>query len=398
MPPQTVYREIRQLLNAFLDAEVTESTRERLALLVMGILSARNAAPARVAQALHTLGLTGATAESIERRIRRSENDPHLQATTCFHPLARAWLCREHPSQLLLVLDPTCQEDRVVMVSVAVWYRGRALPLAWMIWPGNTPLTDTRFWERLRVLLAQVATLLPRGVPVTWLADRAFGTPSFIDLLTEYGWHYLVRVQGHTRCRTRQGREQPLGELVRQRGARAKLRGEVFKKRGWRAASVVVYWGRAYKSPLCLVSDLAPAWALISLYRRRYAIEATFRHYKSYGWRWEQGQVTLLPHLERLLVGMALATWIAVMLGAEVAAKLLAHPPTGRRHTKPWAAKHSLFALGVERFAYLLHASPQDAIRWCLGDWEAPNWEDQITQHHAYAFIFGPGPRSLYAV
>ncbi len=30
---------------------------------------------------------------------------------------------------------------------------------------------------------------------------------------------------------------------------------------------------------------------LIHLYRRRYPIEATFRDYKSFAWRWEQGQV-----------------------------------------------------------------------------------------------------------
>lgn len=397
MPPRLVYREIRQLLNAHLDPQVTESTRERLALLVMGILSAKSAAPAQVAQALHTLGLSGAKAESIERRIRRLESDPQISATWCFHPLARLYLCGGHLSRLLLVLDPTYQEDRVVMVSVAIWYRGRALPLAWMIWPGNTPLTDASFWVRLRGLLAEVAPLLPRGVAVIWLADRAFGTPSFLDLLAEYGWHYVVRVQGQTRYRDRQGREHPLQELVGQRGARAKGGGEVFKKRGWRAANVVVFWGRSYPTPLCLVSDLPPAWALIALYRRRYTIEATFRHYKAYGWHWEQGQVTALPHIERLLVGMALATWIALMAGTQVANELLAQPPTGRRRTKPWEAKRSLFTLGLAQIAFFLYADAPPALSWQLCDWDAPNWEDQLRQHHAYAFVFGPDPRSLDA-
>lgn len=258
MPPHTVYAEVRHLINAHLDPAVTESTRERLTLLVTGILTAKHAAPAQVAQALHTLGLSAATAESIERRVRRIENDPQVSATLCFHPLARERLRWGHPSELLLVLDPTTQEDRLVMVSAAVWYRGRALPLAWVLWPGNTPLLNAGFWVRIQALLTQVAALLPEGVPVTWLADRAFGTPSFTDLLAKYGWHYIVRVQGQTRCRTRQGQEKQVQQWVRLRGQRAKLRGQVCKKRGWRTASVVVYWGRAYKTPLCLVSDLSP--------------------------------------------------------------------------------------------------------------------------------------------
>lgn len=388
MPPSVVYREIRHLLNEHLDPAVTESTRERLALLVTGILAAKHAAPAQVAQALHALGLSAAKAESIERRVRRIENDPQVSAAWCFHPLARERLCWGRPSALVLILDPTTQEDRLVMVSAAIWYRGRALPLAWAIWPGNTPLMDAGFWARIKALLAQVAELLPVGVPVTWLADRAFGTPSFTDLLAEYGWHYIVRVQGHTRCRTRLGQEQQVQQLVRLRGQRAKLRGQVFKKRGWRTASVVVHWGRTHKAPLCLVSDLSPGWVLIHLYRRRYAVEATFRHYKAYGWRWEQGQVTNLQHVERLLVGMALATWVALMVGTQVAAELLAEHPTGRRRTKPSAAKYSLFVLGLERIACIQNAESPMALRWQLTDWDAPNWEDQITWHHTRAFVF----------
>jgi hypothetical protein len=192
------------------------------------------------------------------------------------------------------------------MVSVAVWYRGRALPLAWTLWPANTPLAGEGFWVRIKALLRRVAGILPVHIPVTWLADRAFGTPAFTDLLALWGWHYVVRVQNQTAYRDRQGREGAVGRLVCLPKQRAKLRGQVFKKRGWREASVIVAWGRGHKHPLCLVSDLGTHWYLLRLYRRRSPIEATFRDYKSSGWQWEQGQVTNLEHLERLLVGMAL--------------------------------------------------------------------------------------------
>jgi len=108
-----------------------------------------------------------------------------MKASLCFHPFARAHLRYGRPTELLLVLDPTTQEDKVVMVSVAVWFRGAGITPAWAIWPGNTPLEGDGFWKRIDHLLDEVAPLLPAQVSVTLLADRAFGCPAFIDLLVK---------------------------------------------------------------------------------------------------------------------------------------------------------------------------------------------------------------------
>jgi hypothetical protein len=389
MSAPTVYAHIRELLDEHLDAQIDESSRERIALLVMGMIHAESSAPARIAQALKELGLTQATkTESIERRIRRIENDPELTACLCVHPLARQRLLLGRPRELLLIVDPTTQEDRLVMVSLVVWYRGRALPLVWAVWPGNTPLQGERFWARIAALLDTVRPLLPIGVPVTWLADRAFGTPIFTDLITARGWHYVVRVQGQTHCRDRLGREHACRDLIHRRGQRAKLRGTVFKKNGWREASVVVYWGRRHRAPVCIVSDLGAHWHLLALYRRRFPIEAMFQDYKSCGWHWEQGQVTDLQHVEHLLVGMALATWVALSVGTSVATELLSQPPTGHRRTVPWMGKRSLFTLGLHRLGEWINSAQPIQFTWLFTDWEAPNWHSQIYFYHARAFVF----------
>lgn len=387
MSAQEVYTEVRDLIKQHVDPQVDASTLERLTLVVIGMIRADHAAPARIARAIDQLGLSGATPESIERRIRRFENDVEVSAALCFHPLARERLCWGRADELLLVLDPTTQDDRIVMVSIAVWYRGRALPLAWAIWPGNTPLEGLRFWDRIDALLELVASLLPANVSVTWLADRAFGTACFIDLLIKRHWHYVIRVQDQTVCRDSQGCERRVRQLVRLPGQRRKLHGDVFKKRGWRHVQVVVYWGSRHKRPLCLISDRGAHWYLIHLYRRRYPIEATFRDYKSSGWQWEKGQVINLEHVERLLVGMALATWLALMTGTQVAAELLARPPTGRRRTIPPQGKYSLFQLGLFRLQKLLSSNYTAPLDWQLADWNAPNWREQIRSHHVHAFI-----------
>lgn len=383
----SLYKRIADELKRHVATVVDEASLNRLVLLVLGILEGRSSKPSQIAQALHRLGVSGASTESLERQVRRTENDPEISAGLCLHPFARARLRMGRPDQLVLLIDPTTQADRVVKLTISVWYRGRALPLAWALWPANQPLQGAGFWARVAALLADVAPLLPAGIPIIWLADRAFGTPQFTDLLVPYGWHYVVRVQGQTRCRDRIGRERTIRSLVKRQSQRAKLRGYAFKKRGWRAVSVVVHWGRRHKSPLCLVTDLGAKWYVVRLYRQRYAIEATFRDDKSHGWDFEGNQVRDLAHLERLLVGMALATWFALMTGTQVATEYLRRPPSPRA-TRPWAAKRSLFHLGLARLDLWLHRHCLLPLGWRLCDWSAPNWSDQLYFHHSRAFVF----------
>jgi hypothetical protein len=376
-----------RILKAHVDPRVDESSQNRLGLFVTGMLRSRNGSPAQVAKALDQMQLTGGKAESLERQIRRMENDPEIVAEYCFAPLARLRLLLGRPESLILILDPTMQEDRIVMVSVNVWYRGRSLPIAWTTWEANCALKGPRFWERIAELLARVAKIVPKGIPITCVADRAFGSPAFTDLVEQQGWDWVVRVQDQTLCQDRQGNLKRVRNLVRYRGQRKKLRGQAFKKAGWRPVSVVVLWGPRHARPLCLVSNLPPAWHLIRLYRQRFPIEATFRDYKAYGWRWEQGQVTNLDHMERLLTAMALASWLALMAGCCLAKQILAIPATGHRHTRPWEGKMSLFHLGLDFWAKGFH-EPLPWFPWSLTDWSAPNWSVQIRAHHAFAFVF----------
>ena len=389
MSAPEVYHQVRRLIRPHLDPGcVDESTLDRIGLLVTGMIGAKSASPAQVARALDRAKLTGASAESLERRIRRLENDPEMEASLCFHPFARHHLVLGRPQELVLILDPTTQEDKLVMVSIAVWYRGRALPLGWAVWPANQPLEGAGFWERIDQLLGEVERLLPANVVITLLADRAFGCPAFIDLVIRRGWHFVVRVQGQTLCQDGLGRERSIESLVPFHQRRAKLRGLAFKKNGWRTVSMVAYWSKRYAKPLCLVSDLKPGWYLIHLYRQRYPIEATFRDYKSLGWRWEQGQVVNQAHVERLLVGMALATWMALMVGAWLAQQILSKPPTGKRRTLPWEGKRSLFQHGVEQLLTWLGEETLPPLSWCLTDWSAPNWSKQLLFYHARAFVW----------
>lgn len=383
---KTLYQEITEQLELHVPLDWGYELRRRLMTLVVGIILAESCSPRRIAKKLYEHGYSEAQEASIERQIRRIENDDRITAEVAVHPFARHHLSLGKPDQLMLILDATTHTDHTVLLMVAVRYRGRALPLAWDIWEANQPLKGKRFWERVETLLAVVAPLLPVRVPVIWLADRAFGTSRFTDMLQEYGWHFVVRVQGQTRFADQGGQERRLDQLAGKRH-RFKGSGQVFKSNGWRCLSVVVLYRSHYKSPLCLVTDLPPDWSVARLYRWRYNIEAMFRDYKSSGWHWEQNQVYDLDHIQRLLVGMALATWLTLMAGTSLAHDMLSIPPTGKRRTAP--TKTSLFQMGLSRLREWAVANCSRPLRFWLTGWMAPNWEEHLTQHHAHAFVMG---------
>lgn len=225
---KTLYREIEMQLNEHLPIDWHVDLRQRLMFLVMGIILAESCSPRQIAKAIYAYGMCQAQEASLERQVRRIENDTRITQAACVHPFAKHHLHFGKPQSLSLIMDATTHTDKVFVLMVSIRYRGRALPLAWQVWAANTPLKGAGFWGRVQALLTCVADLLPEALPVTWLADRAFGTPQFTDLLQAYGWHFIVRVQGQTRFADRTGRERRLDDLAT-RHRRFKGCGKVFK-------------------------------------------------------------------------------------------------------------------------------------------------------------------------
>src|ERR671939_1237945 len=74
--PLPLYQTLLQRISAAVPATVRRSAVTRLTLLVTGILAAKSTVLAQLAAELDALELTAATPESIERRLRRTLNDP----------------------------------------------------------------------------------------------------------------------------------------------------------------------------------------------------------------------------------------------------------------------------------------------------------------------------------
>lgn len=405
-PPvyQAVFDQVRTTTQA---AHLGRPAVQRLALLVTGLLAARSCVLAQVAAELRALALTQASsAESIARRLRRTLGDLRLTPQRCYEPLVREVLdwpaLLQGQRRVVLIVDESSKADVIHLFRVGLAYWGGSVPLAWAVWEQNTPLPDGQYWATVDAVLARVAALLPFGLEVLVLADRAYDVPHFVDRLTALGWHWVVRckAKGSLRFRDSQGHDRPLRLLlqvhVKREGQRWKGRGQVFKHAGWRPASVIAIWATGYAEALVVLTDLPPRWEVVAWYGRRFWIEPSFRTDKSHGWQWEACQVQGLAHHQTLLVAMAWATLLVLCVGQEEVAawqaalrqRLRRAQAAGRRLGKPQPARESLFTLGLRRTRGWLYRTLDEAVPWRLPHLTAPSWKDVWYHAQAYAFIF----------
>ena len=400
-------------------------TCKRLALLVTGLLADNKATAAGLASTLHRLRITPTRELSIQRRIDRLEADPRLDPALVLPMLFRQLLptllrsaLAEHAANegsgaahhgrylsVRVVLDGSTERDDVHILSIGLGYQGLVLPLAVRCHKQNVPLTQGEYMAQVTSLISEVQSILPGELRphVLFLADRLFGTPGMIDLLTGVGWHWVLRVQGQTRVRGADGRERAIRDLVPEPGrvwvSESNLPLDVttpiaaFKQAGWRACKVVAAWLVGQDEPWLLLTDLAASNDRFRDYARRWEIERLFLTWKSHGFDLEAVPLRAPQELGRLLTGLVIATLWRLAAAIPVAAQqlddlarrvplarqvpLFPDYPAPPRPTPPWPAKFSLFTWGGKQFRDISTYWGTPALVWTLPNWNAPTWSQQ---------------------
>ena len=397
-----LYQVIHQRIAAALPRAIPAASITRLALLVTGILAAKSAVLAQIAWELDALALTHATPDSIARRLRRTLHDAHLDQATCYAPVLHQVLDWDQvlngQRRVVLIVDESSKADEMHLFRGRLPYWGGSLPLAWCVWQQNVPLPTGYYWQAIDGVLAHVAALVPEGLEVVVVADRAYAIPPFIDRLRAYGWRWVIRLTttGSHRWCDRHGREHTLRDVLArqldQPGRRWRARGCLFKDAGWRTVELVAIWAIGQQEPLVVITNLRERWGVLALYQRRFWCEPGFRNDKRKGWQWESSQVQGVAHHERLLVGMAWASLVALVMGVEAADAAVARlAARGQRTARPTVrhARESVFTLGLRALRHWLYQATRGALRWQLTNLNAPSWERQWYHYQASRLIFG---------
>jgi hypothetical protein len=256
------------------------------------------------------------TPAATRRRLERTLAHDRIDPEAAWPQLARAALAGFAGGPIILILDETPNHNDLRCLKITLAYRKRALPIRSVCYaPGGQPGPMP---ELIRRLLCEVAAGLPEGAEVTLLADRGLAWPQVVDACTELSWHYVIRLQGQTKVRTADGGEGTAAGLAPRPGAAWRGEAEVFKRSGWRSAAVAACWPRDSEVPWLLVSDRDDGPRLFGRYAKRTWTEELFRDEKSSGFHWERSHVTDPAHAGRLVLLIALATYLALGLGSRV--------------------------------------------------------------------------------
>jgi Transposase DDE domain len=325
-----------------------------LAKLVCAVVEAGACTQPALATALQRLGLSTATNESLQVAIRRFLSDPRVCPARAYAPLVRAVLARWPAATLLLIVDTTPLKDRLIRLQVSLAYHGRTVPLSWAVYPARGVPADTTWWALFEAALDAAQAVLPPGRVVLVLFDRGFTSPAVWDAVVARGWHPVLRALRTVRLRTADGTERALGDLLGTAPGLVTEVGQVFKKGGWRAATVTAIRRDGMAESWLLLSDLPAGEQRALEYAVRMHIEQSFRDDKGQGWQWEQSRITDPARASRLLLVLHLATLWCLSAGATAV-------QTGRacqwvRGSRPaW----SLFRLG---WVWLRHAFLQGGL------------------------------------
>jgi len=350
------YRAIKRALLQTLPARRNshhEKHLNTLAALICGIVGAQHTQLPKIASKAPSMG---AKPTSRVKRFRRWVENDQITYETFFLPFAQAVLATLAQQPLVLIMDGSAVGRGCVTLMLSVVYRGRALPLAWIMVKGK----KGHFPQSSHcALLAQIQPHLPPDVSVIFLGDGEFDGTDLQAALASYGWQYVCRTAGNILIWCEQAcipftalGVQP-DEIV--------LVGDVqVTQARYGPVLALAVWEGAYQTPLYLVSNLSDAEVAVGWYRHRAQIETFFSDQKSRGFRIDKSHLGNPVRLSRLLLAACLAYLWMIYLGA-LARRDGWDAIIHRTERCDW----SLFQLGIHLLDHWLNESLRIDVAFC---------------------------------
>lgn len=266
--------------------------------------------------------------------------------------------------ELLLALDWTDfdADNQTTLVLSIITDHGRATPLVWRTFL-KSELKDHRN-DCEDELLQFAATLLPKEIKVTLLADRGFGDVKLYEFLEEIGWDYVIRFRGCVHVATDNESARPAGDWLHENGHARKIDGAYVTHERQFVPAVVCVKSKGMKEAWFLAtsrSDLAGR-AIIEFYGRRFTIEETFRDDKDdrFGLGLKEATIGDPKRRDRLLLVLAIARVVLTTLGAAgeqlgLDVKLRANTEKKKR-THALVTQGRLYVVGIGVFGAMVPA------------------------------------------
>jgi hypothetical protein len=249
---------------------------------------------------------TGTSCKHNIKRVDRFLGNGALETESLARAIFEAFVPRT--GRALVLADWTDMANaRLLVFSLPA--NGRSIPFFGTAVPKKAG--DGALIQAENEALAALQRICRNGPKITLVADRGFGNQRWIPRASALGFHFVQRLSGVFYAETEHyiGK---LDEMTLRRGARIRDwgRGVLGEDQAIRGRLVTAFDPDA-KEPWYLITDLEDAskQELVSIYRRRWWIETTFRDNKNRDWGLGLASVFLKDYqrYERLFYIVALA-------------------------------------------------------------------------------------------
>jgi Transposase DDE domain len=307
------YRAIRRALTQCYPGEMSGRMAQHvttLAALISGIVGSKSSQLPSIATKI----ADRAKPESRVKRLSRWLDNEQIKEEIYFLPYAEMLLTCLALETLVVVMDVSGVGRGCSALMLHVIYKGRALPLTWVVRQcpkGHAP-------EALHIELVElIRERIPEGTKVVFLGDGEFDGTDLQQTMDDAGWWYA--------CRTAKSRVATwedltfhldfLGSSIK-RGMLIELKEAQFTRNAYGPVMVLCCWAKGEAEPLYLVSNMPVAEEAIRYYQKRFRIETFFSDQKSRGFNIDKSHLEDCQRLSRLLIATCLAYIWIVYLGS----------------------------------------------------------------------------------
>jgi hypothetical protein len=306
------YRAIHEALTQCYPGEISGRMAQHLTVLaafISGIVGSKSSQLPSIATKI----ADRAQPESRVKRLSRWLKNNEVKEEIYFLPYAEMLLQCLALETLVLVMDGSGLGRGCSVLMLHAVYKGRALPLAWIVREcpkGHAP-------ESLHIQLVDlVKDLIPEGTCVVFLGDGEFDGTELQATMNDAGWLYACRTAKSTVAQW-EGLTfnlDLLGSSIKP-GMLIELKEVQFTRDAYGPVMVLCCWAKGEVDPLYLVSNISIAEETIKYYKKRFRIETFFSDQKSRGFHIEKSHLEDCQRLSRLLIATCLAYIWLVYLG-----------------------------------------------------------------------------------
>jgi hypothetical protein len=258
---------------------------------------------------------------SLVRRFERFVADDRVEVEKYFEPFVRAMIISLGNETAYLLIDCTQAGQKCRTLFIGLAYHQTVLPVVWKTLKGKKGHVKGQFQQEL---LNQIYHRFQHCRRVIVLGDAEFSNEPVITCLRPKNWGFVFHFQSNYRLQLEP--DGPWLSALAVYEAAGLKPGQVkhWPIVGFTQAhqipnlTMTVHWEEGCQEPLCLISNLLPSEQPHLIYDMRYWVETLFGNCKSRGFQLARTHMTTPDHIDRLILGLAIATCLALGLGTHL--------------------------------------------------------------------------------